>query len=931
MTKRLLLIILTLLIGFQTGYAQQSKHGTITGRVIDKRTGEGLPFVNVLLKDTTIGAATNPDGFYLIEFVPPGTYTVVATILGYERTEIENVTVAAGKSARADFELNEQVIESDEEIIVTAERPIIDINKTTTSRQLGAKEISNLVVEDLNDVVSQQMGIVESNNELHVRGGRSNETVFMIDGVSVADPLAGTSSGIRLSSNAVEEVEVITGVFNPEYGNAMSGVVDVRTKEGGRTYSGSVDYKSDHWNLGSDSISRDGFNTDTFEFTLGGPEPITQYVLPTLGFNLPGTVTFFGNGFVRFTDTYLPITRDVYSSTYGGTRYAPRGDNEWSGLGKLTWLLSPKHKLSFSYGQSLNISPGYFLPRLDDTGEIADSGYPYKYQQVLNNYSTFTLAGNQQSLMWKHTLNTRTFYELSLGRFFTNLHSDVDGKHWSEYIEAEDLDPVYVIPIDINGDGIVDSTFTRRGDGFYDFGDAANWYDHYYENWIFEGSITSQIKSRHQAKAGFSIAHAELQLVNIEVPWEGTTGFGRNHDFYRVYPTAGAFYIQDQITFEGMIVNAGFRLDYWFPGEYVEEAVADTNVVTISQAARDQFYDDTVSIFGHRAKLNLLPRFGISHPISEQDKIFFSYGHFAQRPRYQYVYSKLKTTSQDTYQLFGNPNLNPQITVHYELGLRHSFDANTALSLTAFYKDFYDYPTSQRVRSDNPRFQNVEYLMYFNGDFARSRGIEMEFRRRAGKFFTGSLNLSYSISTGKSSTPNDEKLVAQGQLDEKPITEEFLRWDVPFTFNMFLSFFMSEDDAPRLFSWKIPSDWGFNLRCTGQTGERYTEVIKVSEDQDVYSDERYEKLGPYWTLVDIKLYKNIDVMGIKTRFYIEAKNLFDTKIAEIINPVTGEAYRSGDPVPESWERYGTESPYPKENPARYRAPRNVLVGMSLRF
>ncbi|OQY26355.1 MAG: hypothetical protein B6244_13815 [Candidatus Cloacimonetes bacterium 4572_55] len=931
MRKGIVFILLFTLATTSFAMAQSSKFGTVSGRVTDARTGEGLPFVNVLLKGTTIGAATNYDGFYLIEFVPPGTYVIVSTILGYERTELTDISVTAGGSALAHFFLKEEVLESDEEIIVKAERPIIEMNQTTTSRRVGSTEIANMVVDNLTDVVSQQMGIVKSDNELHVRGGRSNETIFMIDGISVADPLAGTSSGIRLSSNAVEEVEVITGVFNPEYGNAMSGVIDVRTKEGGRGFSGSIDYKTDHWGLGTDALSRTGFNTDSFEFTLGGPELITQKILPELGLRIPGTISFFTNGFVKFTDGHLPTTDKIYSSTYGGSRYAPRGDNEWSGLIKTTWLISPNHKLSFSHGQSLSIGQGYFLPRLDDTGELADSGYPYKYQNILENYNTFTLAGNQQTLMWKQNLNTRTFYEMSIGRFFTNLHSDVDGKHWSEYSEHEDLDPVYVIPIDSDQDGVIDSTFTRRGDGFYDYGDNGEWYDHYYENWTMEGSITSQIKSRHQTKFGFSISYAELQLIKIEAPWEGSSGLGRSHDFYRVYPTAGAFYFQDQITFEGMILNAGFRLDYWFPGKYVEDAIADTNVVTLTQAARQQFNDDTYDIFGHRAKANLLPRLGISHPISPQDKIFFSYGHFSQRPRYQYIYSKLKTTSQDTYQLFGNPNLNPQITVHYELGLRHSFDDNTALSVTAFYKDFYDYPTSQQVQSDNPRFQNVDYLMYFNGDFSRSRGIEMEFRRRSGKFFTGSFNFSYSISTGKSSTPNDQKLVAQGELGEKPIKEEFLRWDVPVTFNVFLSFYLPQKHGLKLFGVKPPSEWGFNTRLTGQTGERYTSVTRINEDLDVRSDDRYSEHASFWALADFKIFKNLDLLGMDSRVYLEIKNLLNAKVTEIVNPVTGDAYEPGDEVPVSWDRYGDQSPYPKENPSRYRAPRSANLGFSVKF
>ena len=159
--------------------------------------------------------------------------------------------------------------------------------------------------------------------------------------------------------------------------------------------------------------------------------------------------------------------------------------------------------------------------------------------------------------------------------------------------------------------------------------------------------------------------------------------------------------------------------------------------------------NDTYGIFGRRFKAHLSPRIAISHPITDRDNLFFNYGHFTQIPNYLWVYSKLSSISSELFPLIGNPNLNSEISVQYEIGARHQFTEGVAANFTIFYKDIYDYPTSQT-------FEKVgvgQMFIYRNVDYARSRGIEIEVKKKLTRLWGATVVYTYSLATGKSFGP----------------------------------------------------------------------------------------------------------------------------------------------------------------------------------
>ena len=898
---------------------------SIQGTVRDFKTGKPLPGVNVIIKGTYYGAATGSDGNYLITSISPGSYDIEISMVGYKILLKTGVKVEAGAAVTENFDLEQTVLMLGEEVVVIGKKPLFDVDETATLTRISSDDIRNKIVNSVEDILSEQIGVTTVDNEIHIRGGRIDESLFIIDGLSIKDPLSGYGGNLFINAESIDNLEIITGGYNAEYGQAMSGVINIRLKEGRDKYEGSFKYSSDNWGFSQDSYSH--YNTDHLEFNLGGPSTLFELLPKALGFDLPGMFSFFANAYGKGSDTHLPIAANVYPHRnwslpgFSDTQteefldlITPREENDWHLLYKLTWGVTPQKKLSASYDFSLNVNQGFFMPRA-----FSSTYYPYRYQKILDQYNTITRESRLLNVNWVHTLNPQTFYEVTMGRFLTMEHSAVQDLHWSEYLQRLDLEPINYTIQDL--DGNVDITL---GDEFYDTGVSSEWYDISSDNYRLDMDWTHQTQSRQKMKAGIEITYTEMQVLDIDEPWTGETGLGSNYDAYRAQTTFGAFYIQDRIVFEGMTINLGLRYDFWFPGKYVENAIADSSIVVITDAARQIFMDETFEFFGYRGKGRISPRVGISHPVTDNDVLYFYYGHFSQLPTFQYVYAKLTSSSPTTYQVFGNPNLDPKTTVQYELGIKHRFSEDQVLEMKAYWKDMFDYETSQSIRPSNPKYSHMSFLMYLNADYARSRGVEIILKSRLLKNFYADVNFNYSIATGKSSNPNDNLLVESGQIREKPLNEIYLRWDKPFQIFANLSY-------------NHPTGLGASLRLEYETGRRYTRAIvdNIREENDVeYYQGIYEDEKPYFyiskeptTNTDLKLYKRFELGRLSYRLFLDIQNLWDQRIARRINPFTGNGYNPGEIIPYSM----IDDPNPNYDPSRFLRPRTIELGLQIFF
>ncbi len=923
--------------------ARAQNTGTIKGRVIDEKTNEGLPSVNIVIKGTYYGAATDFDGNYKIEKINPGTYNIDVTLLGYKAVQYTAIKVEAGQTVELDVKMAESVLSLGTEVVIVGEKPLFDIEETSSKHSMRSEDIAVTAVREVKDIVGLQTGVVQSDNEIHIRGSRGYENAYLVDGISVQDVLGGTGFGLQLSTEAIQEMEVITGGYNAEYGQATSGVVNITTKEGADKYSGAVSYKTDKF---FGAKSRANFNTDITEASLSGPFPLANLVVP-------GTLSFFGNFSMNLTDGFTRWSEKIrngkpagyekrapnqlVSSIFNGKDFAFRLANSYAWSTKLTWKPSATEKLSYSYNQSVEIDQNTASVKTTLEREEPQPGYQYEFKNILDSANTFTKIYITHTLAWTQTLSPKSFYEFRLSRYTAHVRGDANGKDYTGYSEPRDIVtfPIQYYNRDRDTVGII------PGDGFYDTGSPSIWRDHYINEYTLKFDFTNHFTEKNKFKSGVEAKFQNFQMIDINQPWIKPRGL--NNDIYQVSPASGALYAQDNIFISGMVLNFGLRFDYWFPGKFVDDAINNPNIQLASDDIRQKYNDQTLTLFGRRWKGRLSPRLGISHPVSDNQTLIFSYGHFSKLPRPTYVYSKLtESSARSSIQTIGNPNLNPETTVQYELGLRNQITENDVLTVTAYYKDIFDYITARTIRAKSVRFSSGSYTMYVNGDYARNRGFEVEYSKRIGRVFRGTLSGSYSISTGKSSSATEALFNVATAGREASIKESYVSWDRPFQASLSTNFTVRKNEPLFDFAPGILDDYNLYIRFFFQSGKRYTGQIYTgvtAEGRPEYTsdvDHQLEEVGENWFYINFNFEKYIDAGFGKFTVSLEVQNLLNNKNSQVINPVTGRAYEYGDDTPLSYndprfpQLQGIIQPFPY-NPARYLSPRTAKLGIAFRF
>lgn len=384
-------IILVVLL-WTTGLIFAGTTGKIAGKVTDRETGLALPGANIILVGTTMGAATNINGEYFIINVPPGTYEVRASIIGYTNLVEKNVRVFADLTTTVNFSLPSETLQLGEVVEVIAERPLIQKDVTASAQVRTDDQIQSLPITTVNDAVALNAGTQGRGNNLHIRGGRAGEVAYVVDGLSVEDPQARTI-GLNVGRSALSEMQIISGGFNAEYGNAQSGIILLNTQEGRKDrYTGHAFVQTDHF--GDNSFGDSGTNFNWYEASVGGPEPLTTYLLPSLGLKIPGYMTLFLQGETRLSDranfheqAIAEINAKAAIPESPNLRTSPSLRNETIfhrlfGLGdnrenvaqgwetKLLWQLSPNKKLTFGYRGNHDDTHGWAFTVGRDVREV---------------------------------------------------------------------------------------------------------------------------------------------------------------------------------------------------------------------------------------------------------------------------------------------------------------------------------------------------------------------------------------------------------------------------------------------------------------------------------------------------------------------------------------------------------------------------------
>jgi outer membrane receptor protein involved in Fe transport len=774
---------------------------------------------------------------------------------------------------------------------VFADRPLVDVRSTSSVKTLSARDIENLTIEQtIASVIQQQPGVTVRDGEIHIRGGRSDETLVLADGVPLKNLTGGEAGAEALTVGSVAELAVIKGGWSSRYGQAMSGVIDARIKEGTERFHGRMSYTTDAL-VGNE-------NLHFVDFQLEGPNPLLRGFSEALGMSSGRSATFHLSVAAELTDTYLPSIRDMGGDArletgyrgefFGrpfdyGSFFAPRGDNSWRLTFKSGWNVHPAHKLSVTYLKSLSFTQPFQEHDIGDVNRNVTS-YPWAWSRRLDHNYTIAQDLYVARLSWRHSLSSQMYHETKAWTRFTARHQDVQGKIWFDY---ENVD---------------DSLIDEIGLGhpyFIDTGDASDYRTRFEDSYGLDWELTRRTE-HHELRTGLNWRYDDVQYFSLDATTVDPVKapLGDEFDLFHVFPASGAVYLEDQLEYPGIGLLFGLRGDVFFPGKQAERLYERRDRPGFNADTRQEFLDATHEAFGRRYKIRWSPRLAVSHPITERSHLFFNFGRFTQWPNYFYLYAKTGGVSSEEFPRVGNPNLEPEVSAQYEFGAGHRFSEIFSLRTTVFFKDIYDYPTAIAVDVGERVTRRQRFFVYRNIDYARSRGFEIELQRRRDKHISFSASYSFSVANGKTSDPNSLKLVQAlgGDARETELEEQFMWWNRPHKISLSGTYEVSRDQRPpMIFGWRLPRDWKLSLFWQLQSGEAYSPQSPREEP----TGKDYSKNGPIDSVLDMNFSKDFSVAGRRFRFSAQARNLLNHRTALDVDPSTGEPWRAG--VGQHWE------------------------------
>ncbi len=925
--------------------------GKISGVVRDARTKEPLPGVNVVVQGTLLGGSSSVDGRYVILNVPPGRHKVIASFIGYKRFEVNDLRVSIDFTTPLDIELVEGSVELDAVVIQAERSPLIRQDLTNPVASISSESIDALPVTDISEVIGLQAGItVDDDGSIHIRGGYGNEIAYTLNGMNVNNPYGNTRS-VGVATNAIREVSVSSGTFSAEYGSALSGVVNYVTRDGGSRWAGSVKYYTgDHVSNHSDLF----FNIDKFnlsnvnrtELTIGGPvlgDELSFFASGVYNWNgghiygqriyVPGDSYLSREGFpsgdVRRGDASSPYyfgpalhdTTDLVGLPSGdGGIVALNWSRSYNIQGNLSWRVFPEMKLKYEFIHNFDESP-------DGSTTYSD---PFAVRYKPDGRALSRGEGYMHAIELTHTLTPEMFYTVKAS-YLTD-----KGTSWA-YDSPND--PRYLPTYYLR-------SFTNTG--FLTGGTDPARFSRYTKTYSGKIDLVAQLWGNHEVKAGFEVRKHKLivesytlqfvdpndpnaepsftnAIANGNVFLPTLPSFDGGYTYYTRSPLQMAAYVQDKIElFESIILNLGVRYEYFDPSAQFNDSLSQE--LTLQEGIFVQRGLKEAS-----AKHMVSPRISVSYPITDQGTIRFSYGHFYQIGSLSSLYRNPNFRAPlGTTPSFGNPDVNPQRSVQYELGLQQGLTEDLKVEITGYYKDVRDYIYSQRVitaRGDK------QYNLLTNLSYANTRGISISLlkRRSADNLLSATIDYTFQVAEGNRTLPTDEIFFneQQGRLSQ--------------TYLVPLSFDRSHTITSTV-ALSQPDDWSVSMIGYLRTGTPYTpefpsNVVPITFTQN--SDHQ-----PMQWNVDLKIEKFFKLGPLNYSVFIQVDNLFDAEnelyvyansgralynISETLQPELLSDIRNrilrGDPgmIPLS----GVDTYY--QNPGNISTPRLIRVGASILF
>lgn len=896
-------------------FADFGTKGKIAGTVIDE-FGETLIGVQVYIDGTTKGTLTDVDGKYTIINLDPGTYTVVFSYIGFATTRVEKVQVIVDKTTEVNVTLREEVIEG-QEIVVTAERPIVEKDRTTTTSYISSEQLEALPLVSINEAINQTAGVVDG----HFRGGRTGEVSYLVNGVPINNAFNNGAS-FDVEQNMVSSLEVISGVFNAEYGQALSGVVNIVTKGVSPEWSGNFlgyagrivsNRELEFVTRNTDQklfLTGDDFSNEKFTYSEVAPAIGDQDYQVSLGgpiikdkLSIQTTLRY-----VKF-DGHL-IGRDLFRPSDVQSANVRSGDDP------STWLiqasgdgdfesLNRQERLSlnssFVYEINSRLKFDYNLFYQFGDGRNYDQAYKYNPSGINNYYfsNQTHIAGLRLSM------GDNAFANLS----YSFLNDQSESYLYDDVTASGDLDERYV-PADFSSQ--------QGADAFLMGGNYLGSGQEITKTHTIVADYTNQINNVVLWKSGVSTRFHRLDNENFGISVNLATGraFRSTNDVLNndleVSPWEAAAYSQVKLEFDQLIVNAGLRFDYFEPDFIVPRDYSQFHLETIPDP------DNPGSEISNRIQADptyqLSPRLGVAFPISETGVMRFSAGLFFQTPQLNllYVNNEFDRSQSASAYTLGNANLEPERTLQFEIGLQQGLTETMGLDLTVFSKDVRELAGQTVVRGNT----GVPVGRLDNIDYGTVKGVTLSLYERGTGQLSWTLDYTLQFASGSASDPG-ERFNRFVNNAEDIITINRLNWDRRNVLNNSITWV---------------SKFGLTLSAINslQSGSPYT-----SERDQITSLIPNNLDTPTWFNSDVRAYYKPPAISHNLEFFVQVDNLFDSNPHFGIYNDTGLANESTDlwRLQNSVGRPGGLNTYEEFylDPSRRGAPRSVKIGLSYNF
>jgi hypothetical protein len=894
-------------------------NGKLAGKVTDA-SGEPLIGANIVtvVGTTPRGTTTDTDGRYFILNVQPGQYTVTASYIGYKSLAQTEVNIGLDLTTAVDFKLDRQTI-AGQVVTVVAQAPLVEKSRTSSRASIGIAELNNsMPVSDLSELVETTPSVFKG----YIRGGRKSDTRILVDGIDVSDTYfrAGEGTGVSnpyavqnrsggneytavgINASSVQSLDIISGTFNAEYDAASAGIINVTTREGGDKTEARVFFRfspSGIKNAGADVYHDLDLYLAERDALLASEEQADIDEAANYTFDNK-TIDRIGYGDDLPYEAELSIGGPLSAKTH---YYATARFVEDSGQFSYEQHRSARYSLKLTHQQSDAI-------KLTASGWVDDGGIlgGFTNRDFSGVYKFFPEGnmgnkklGTMGYLAMTHTLSQNTFYEIKVSQMnresrFGYSDDDADGR--PEIGEDGDF-----IRIDTPAEAAlylgVDGGGGTRPDGAPSFfstliQDQSYGVDFSSRNYRFKKSgfyynklernvtqakfdITSQVNYNHQLKSGVMFRRHEVssleQLTTVPIGYD--TAFPFQQTQFDVNPKEYSAYVQDRIEYDGVIINAGLRLDGFDVavnqiGDFFNPFKTDT--LSTGQIARTEVRDRNIPI-----KWFWQPRIGISHPVSESSAMYYSWGKFYSAPSFSTIYENFGTFAQESLPSTPDVARDPSEATAYEMGLQYSFHPEYLFDVAAYYRDIENY--SNLGYSINP-VTGGSYTIQTSGGYADSRGLELGLERRATSRVNWRLNyaLSYikaaSLAGDISPFPDTRSFAAsQGDTDipfEDAETFNTIERNVAGGSNPLTSGFDRTHRLALTLMADLPFEIASSLISSYESGFLYRVTATSTDPRDIET-----KRADFNMNVDLRLTRGFDYGNQHIGAFLEVRNLMD--------------------------------------------------------